>query len=89
MATSSTQDVFCSSQDVWQGKEHPFFTYHGRNPQHEVQERAAASRSSNVWWNSASSQMPRSFPIQIQIYSGRAATSSEFNALVDYPAHVG
>lgn len=47
-----------------------------------------ASRSSDVWGNSKTSQLARSFVGTIQIYPARKRTSLKLNGLIAYPSLV-
>lgn len=85
---SWSQAVFFSLQDVSKETEHSVGTLQRQNRQGRVQERMVAFRSSEVWWNSATSQLLRSLAGLINIYSDKTASSVKFSAIVAYPAHV-
>lgn len=88
MAMSLLQDVFSSLQEVSEEKAHSVGTLHEKCTVRMIEERLIASRSSEVWWNSESSQLPRSFAGLIRVYFSNAAKFLKFNADIGYPAHV-
>lgn len=67
---------------------HLVCTLYGQKTQRRVQKKAMASRSSEVRWNGAATQLRRSFPELIQIYSNKTGSSLKFNALVTDLARV-
>lgn len=88
VAMSLSQDMFFSSQNAPEGTDHPVATLHGQKAQTKVRGRAIPSRISEVWVNSKTNKLPRSFTGLIQIQSVKTATSLSFNALVGYLVHV-
>lgn len=88
MATSSSQDLFFSSQDDPERTKFPAGTLDGQKTQRKVRERVMALRCSDAWESNETNQLPRSFPGLKQIYSETTAMSFEFSALVGYPVHV-
>lgn len=65
---------------------HSAGTFHGQKKQEKVQKRAMGSRSSDMWWNSDTTQLSRSLAGFLHIYSETTAKSLKINALVTTPA---
>lgn len=75
------QKVAFSPQDAPEKTWHFVHTLGDRSTRSKMQERVVASRSSDVWWNSETSQLPGSFASLIQIYSDKTAISLQQKGL--------
>lgn len=60
MATNSSQNVFSSLQDVLQDATLLSGSLHGQRTQRKLRERVTALGNCDMWWNSETSQSPRS-----------------------------
>lgn len=88
MAVSSSRVVLYCLQDVLEETKPLIGMLHGRVSRWKSQKSVKRLRSSDVWWNSKSGQLPRSLAGLIQSYSDSMATSLKFNALVAFRAYV-
>lgn len=86
MAISSSQDLFSRSPSVQKETRHSAHTLYGHSTIRKMQKSMMESGSCDLWWNSETYQLPRSFPGTVQIYSDKTATLVIFNAYVAYLA---
>lgn len=70
------------------GVQHPVLTKYGKNLEQKVRERAVGSKKSDVLWNVDDSEVPKSFPEVIQIFSEKKVACVDLNALVADSVHV-